>query len=155
MLRLLASPFGRIPALVLAAALAGCASSPDGADERLVGCWFFERDAAARELNLPWGVRLLGDSLAGWPTVDRARGTPRVAVTLRGRGRTADHPFGYWQATAEDSVRIGYPGTGGLLLALELEEQAMEGTARPVGDAGLEPRATHPVRLTRARCPES
>lgn len=136
-----------LPALLVSA----CASSPEGAAQELSGCYYFERDATARELNLPWGVQLTDQPLEGWP-IGQQEGVRR-AVTLKGPDQTADFPFGYWQAKA-DSVRLGYPGMGGFLVDLAVEEQALEGTARPVGDAGVdEERPVHPVRLTLARCP--
>ncbi len=143
-----------LAAAALAGALAAaCASTPEPSDDRaLAGCYYFVQDATARELNLPWGVELSGDSLTTPPT---RPGDPvsRVAVTLRDETRTTSFPFGYWQAIPGDSVRIGYPGMGGFDLRLAVRDAALEGTAIPVGDAGFGPRDPHAVRLDRARCP--
>lgn len=137
---------------------AACGPPPEPPEPRhLVGCHFFVQDDIARDLQLPWGVRLLDQPLEGWPGLER-RGEPQQATTLTGQDER-EFPFGYWIRTAEDSIEIGYPAGGGLLLELELENGAFQGIARPVGDA-LEPPAAvpeprrHPVRMTWARCPE-
>ena len=132
-----------------ALALLACrAQSPDPVSP--VGCWYFDRDAAATTLNLPWGVRLDSVELTGWPALD-ARGGGMRAATLTAEG-TADHPFGYWMTIDGDSIEIGYPAGGGLVLRLAPGETAMTGTARDVGD--VRPSAATPaVRLTRAQCP--
>lgn len=140
-------------ALLAGALAAACASTPSGADARdHVGCYYFEQDRTAADLNLPWGVELREDSLTNPPT---RPGEPvsRVAVTLRSETETTSFPFGYWQALPGDTVRIGYSGMGGLSLRLTVRDDALVGTARPVGDAGLGPRDSHAVRLDRARCP--
>lgn len=143
----------RIRLLLPLALLAGaCASSPDGHAQDLSGCYYFEQDATARSLNLPWGVRLTTEPLTGWPALEREEGV-RVAVTLIGEEETADHPFGYWRPLADDSVRLGYPGTGGFVVDLAVGESELVGTATPVGDAGLGDRPVHDVRLMHARCP--
>lgn len=139
------------PALALLA-MAACASTPNGDAQEIAGCYYFQQDATAQSLNLPWGVRLTTDSLTGWPPIDQQPNTHR-AVTLVGPGETADFPFGYWQALPGDSVRIGYPGTGGFVLDLTYAEGVLEGTARPVGDAGGGSRETHSIRLGLASCP--
>ncbi len=139
--------------LLLIALVAGaCASTPDGSAQDLAGCYYFEQDATARELNLPWGVRLTAEPLTGWPPLEQEEDV-RVAVTLIGEEETADHPFGYWRPMADDSVRIGYPGTGGFVVDLVVGESELVGTATPVGDAGLDDRPVHDVRLMHARCP--
>lgn len=140
------------PALLLALAAGACASTPEGSAQEMAGCYYFEQDATARQLNLPWGVRLTADSLTGWPPLDQQPET-FTAVTLIRPGETRDTPFGYWQARG-DSVRIGYPGMGGFSVELSRQDSVLVGTARGVGDAGLGPRDTHAVRLSRARCPE-
>lgn len=140
------------PALLLALVAGACASTPDGSAQDLAGCYYFEQDATARELNLPWGVRLSTDSLSGWPALQQQPET-YAAETLVRPQVTRDHPFGYWQARG-DSVRIGYPGMGGFSLNLAVEDTVLAGSARPVGDAGLGERPSHEVRLVRARCPE-
>lgn len=137
----------------LLALLAGaCASTPEGAAQDIAGCYYFEQDATARELNLPWGVRLTADSLDGWPPLDQEPEV-YVAVTLIGPDESRGTPFGYWQARG-DSIRLGYPGMGGFAVNLAVQDTALVGTARGVGDAGFGPRPTHQVRLVRARCPE-
>lgn len=132
-----------------------CAHTPDRGDVREpIGCWYFDRNDAATALNLPWGIRLTGDSLTGWPAIDQ-RGGARVAATLTPDGDQG-HPFGYWLETSGDSIEVGYPGGGGLVLRLAVSDTALTGIARPVGDAlPLEPgpRPDRPVRLTPARCP--
>jgi hypothetical protein len=153
----------RVARVATATALAAtvtpaCAAPPEQPDPRhVVGCHFFVQDTVAERLQLPWGVRLLDQPLEGWPVIER-RGDVRVATTLTGR-EELEFPFGYWIRTHSDSLEIGYPGGGGLLLVLELENGAFRGVARPVGDA-LEPPAILPerrelaVRLTWARCPD-
>lgn len=134
-------------------AAAACVSTPDGAAQEVAGCYYFEQDETARQLNLPWGVQLTADSLTGWPPLDQQPETYE-AVTLVGPEETRDFPFGYWQSLSSDSVRIGYPSMGGFVLNLAREEGHLVGTARPVGDAGLGERTTHAVHLQHARCPE-
>jgi hypothetical protein len=130
-----------------------CASTPNGTAQELAGCYYFEQDATARELNLPWGVHLTADALTGWEPLDQEPDT-YTAVTLVGPDETQDFPFGYWQDRGADSVRIGYPSMGGFVLELTLEDGHLVGTARGVGDAGLDQRPTHDIRLQRAGCPE-
>lgn len=141
-----------------AAALAACAGPPEQPEPRpLIGCHYFVQDQVAQQLHLPWGVRLLDQPLEDWPAIQQ-RGDVRVATTLTGHSEE-NFPFGYWLRTAEDSVELGYPGGGGLVLRLAMENGALRGTAHPVGDA-LEPPAArpsptaHPVALIWARCPE-
>ncbi|HSJ26386.1 MAG TPA: hypothetical protein VK929_17025 [Longimicrobiales bacterium] len=164
----------RIPTLCLvAAALAvltasGCASTAVSQADVLPGCYYFEQTDVARSLNLPWGVELLEDSLEGWPAISQLPDV-RQAVTLVGPAERAGFPFGYWRTVAEDSVEIGYPAGGGLVLALAVQPPAtagglpagLAGTARAVGDAvpfgdtaASRQRAADPVSLMRARCPE-
>jgi len=134
--------------------LSGCAHNAQHADAAdPVGCWYFERDDAASTLNLPWGIGLDSSALTGWPALDR-RGGARVARTLHAAG-PAEHPFGYWLQVG-DSVEVGHPGGGGLLLTLEPGAAVMTGTARPIGDVvapGSARRSSFAVRLTRAQCP--
>ncbi|HUF12014.1 MAG TPA: hypothetical protein VMN78_02815 [Longimicrobiales bacterium] len=138
-------------ALLLVLAAFACVSTPPQPPMiDPVGCWYFDRDEAAAALNLPWGVRLSADTLTGWPRIEA-----RVAATLNPEAE-ADHPFGYWMTVPDDSIEIGYPGGGGLVLRLARGEMAMAGTARAVGDVltpGVEPAPLRPVRLTRAQCP--
>lgn len=140
-----------VPALLLMVVAGACASSPNGTAQEIAGCYYFEQDDTARELNLPWGVRLTTDSLTDAPHLEQPN-TYR-AVTLRGPDETTDFPFGYWRALPGDSVRIGYPSMGGFVLNLTLEEGWLTGRAHPVGDAGIGPRESHAVRLQHARCP--
>jgi hypothetical protein len=144
-----------------AAALAACAGPPDQPEQPeprpLVGCHYFVQDQVAQQLRLPWGLRLLDRPLEDWPAIQQ-RGDVRVATTLTGQGE-ASFPFGYWLRTAEDSVEMGYPGGGGLVLRLAMENGALRGTAHAVGDALQPPAArpspaAHPVALTWARCPD-
>jgi hypothetical protein len=135
-----------------------CARPPEQPEPHaLAGCHFFVQDDVAIELQLPWGVRLLDEPLQGWPAIQQ-RGHVHRATTLTGQDEEA-FPFGYWIRTAHDSLEIGYPAGGGLLLELALENGAFRGTARPLGDAvpppGIIPEPTaYPVQLTWARCPE-
>lgn len=133
-----------------ALALLACVTAPAPDPASPVGCWYFQRDAAATALNLPWGVRLDSVELTGWPALD-ARGGGSRAVTLNADG-PADHPFGYWMQLESDSIEIGYPAGGGLVLRLAPGDLAMDGTARDVGDVRPSS-ATPAVRLTRAQCP--
>jgi hypothetical protein len=138
--------------------LTACAGQPEQPEPRpLAGCYYFVQDRTAQELNLPWGVRLLDRPLEGWPALQQRGGVQRAA-TLTGRAEE-NFPFGYWIRTAQDSVEIGFPGGGGLVLDLRLDGTALRGVARPVGDALPPPAArpapeAHPVVLTWARCPE-
>lgn len=142
-----------VTAVAGAVILAACASAPGSAPLREVpGCYYFVQDQDARALRLPWGVRLRGHALTGWAG-SRSRGEPYGASTLTAEGEQ-DHPFGYWLETPADSIEVGHPGGGGMVLMLAREGTALTGTARPVGDAGLEPARVRPVRLTWARCPE-
>lgn len=135
-----------------ALSLSACVSAPAAAPADPVGCWYFERDEHASALNLPWGVRLAADALADAP----AHHDARAARTLQADGE-ADHPFGFWAPIAGDSILIGYPAGGGLVLRLAGGDTSMHGIARPVGDVvapGAPPRAERPVHLSRAQCPE-
>ena len=139
-------------AACLLIALPACVSAPAATAANPVGCWYFERDAHASELNLPWGVRLLGESLANAP----AHADARAARTLQADGE-ADFPFGFWAPIAGESIVIGYPAGGGLLLRVAGGDTSLHGIARPVGDAlapGAGPRPDRPVHLSRAQCPE-
>ncbi len=140
-------------ATILVLAAAACASTPNGAAQEVAGCYYFEQDATARQLNLPWGVHLTADSLTGWPPLDQEPETYR-AVTLVGPDEIQDFPFGYWQNRGPDSVRIGYPSMGGFVVNLVREDDYLTGTAIPVGDAGMGDRTRHAVRLQHAACPE-
>jgi hypothetical protein len=151
----------RLP-LLLAATLClsawACATTPVPSSDELTGCYYFERGIAADTLHLPWGVQLLPDTLEGWPAIQQLPGVRR-ALTLVGPAQTAGHPFGYWRPLGADSVEIGYPAGGGLVLALVVEAGAMQltGTARAVGDAvrpGAPAAVARPgITLGRAACP--
>ena len=147
--------FAAPAALLLVLGAFACVSTPapQGAREP-IGCWYFDRNDAAAALNLPWGIRLTADPLTGWPRT-QARGDARFAATLAPEAEI-DHPFGYWMPLTDDSLEIGYPGGGGLVLRLAAGDMAMTGTARPVGDVvtpGAAVPPTRAVRLTRAQCP--
>lgn len=139
---------------LLASLLGACASTGQGADPGdLAGCYYFDQDDVARDLNLPWGVRLLDGPIQGWPALQQYEGA-RVASTLTGTDE-ADHPFGYWRPLAADSILVGYPAGGGLSLRLSTAGDGLSGIARALGDATLaRDRPAHPVRLVHARCPE-
>ena len=150
-------PLARIPALAALALMAGaCASTGQNVDPaELEGCYYFDQDHVARDLRLPWGVRLQGQPLSAeaWPAVGQLEGA-RVASTLNARAEE-DHPFGYWRPLAGDSILVGYPGGGGLSLRVGPVADGLGGTARPVGDATLAgDRPAYAVHLLRARCPE-
>lgn len=142
---------------VVVALLGACASAGERLSaQQLAGCYYFERNDVARELNLPWGVRLTEDSLQGWPAM-AARHALRAA-TLSTEG-DQDHPFGYWLTIDSDSVEIGYPAGGSLVVRVAPDGQRMVGTVRALGDAvpppGVARAATaQPVMLQHALCPE-
>lgn len=139
--------------LLLALTVGACVSTPNGDAQDLAGCYYFEQDATAQRIGMPWGVQLTADSLTDFAPLDQQPDT-YVAVTLHGPERTRDFPFGYWQKREADSVRIGYPSLGAWSLDLTVEEGRLIGTAQEVGDAGLAERRSYPVQLQRARCPE-
>ncbi|HSJ06382.1 MAG TPA: hypothetical protein VK936_06760 [Longimicrobiales bacterium] len=154
------APLAALLGAVVLGLAPACATTPENGEADRTGCWYFERDAAAEALRLPWGVRLTPDSLTGWPALERLPGVRR-ATTLAGPGDEAGHPFGYWRPLAgdsrtPDSLEIGYPAGGGLVLRLHGGTDRVAGTASPVGDA-VAPGAAAPqvrrVALTRARCP--
>lgn len=141
-----------LPLLLL---VAGCASTEGRpGQDTLPGCYYFDRNDAAHELDLPWGIRLEPDSLRGWAM---ARDPDfRSAVTLTGSGTTAKQPFAYWKRLSEDSVEVGYPSLGSLALRLVITDRGFEGAARAVGDARLPgPVPTYPVSLMKAQCPDA
>lgn len=147
-----------IPGLIPILVAASCASSGGlPAVQDLAGCYYFERDAGAEEMRLPWGIRLREASLVGWPAMSAREGV-REATTLTGRSED-DHPFGYWTLSQGDSLEVGYPGGGGLVLRVTVDDHDLSGTVRAVGDVRRpgEPRTARPdrpVRLIWARCPE-
>lgn len=141
--------------LLTVLAAAACATTTRSAAQELTGCWYFDRDASADGPRLPWGVRLGEEALEGWPALQQ-RQAVREALTLTPSGEE-DHPFGYWILLEGDSIEIGYPAGGGLVLRLAHEGPRLEGTARPVGDVvrpGESRRVATPVALVRALCPD-
>ncbi|MBW3552114.1 MAG: hypothetical protein KY466_01320 [Gemmatimonadetes bacterium] len=147
--------FARNAAAAALATFAGaCASAGQGSDPAaLAGCYYFEQDDLARQLQLPWGIRLLDRPLDGWPAVQQYDDV-RVATTLTGQDEV-DHPFGYWRPLSGDSILVGYPAGGGLSLRLVPDGGWMVGAVRALGDATLQAqRPDHPLRLLHARCPE-
>jgi hypothetical protein len=144
---------------LLALALHACVTLPHRTVDDAAGCYYFERDAIAQELQLPWGVRLLADTLTGWPAVQQLPEVRR-AVTLFAPGDERTFPFGYWRPLGTDSLEIGYPAGGGLRLTVAVGQARLVGTAVPVGDVlapPAEPAAarTYPVTLLHARCPDA
>lgn len=130
-----------------------CASSPDGSAQQIAGCYYFEQDSSARQLNLPWGVELTSDSLDS-PFL-QGRENVRTAVTLLGPDETRPYPFGYWQVVADDMIRLGSTGTGGFTADLRVQENELSGILGGVGDAAPSPEMQSArVRLTRAACPD-
>lgn len=143
---------------VLAMAVVGvisCASTPNGAPP-VPSCYYFQEGEATTAFRLPEGVRLTDEPLEGWPAIMQ-RGDVKVAVTLTRLGE-ADYPFGYWLEEPGDSVEIGYPAGGGIVLELAVQSGALDGTARSYSDVlryGDEPSASAralPVRLERGDC---
>lgn len=134
-----------------------CVNTPAPAPEPLAGCYYFERDTVAERLRLPWGIRLQSDTLTGWPAIQQLAGVRR-ASTLVGPGEEQSFPFGYWRPLNADSLEIGYPAGGGLVLELAVASERLVGTARAVGDVLPPPGQTvepprDPVLLLYARCP--
>ena len=141
-------------ALVALSGASACRTAPATTTSDPVGCWYFDRNEAAGALMLPWGIRLSEEELTGHAGL-HARGEPRVAATLDVDGER-NHPFGYWLPIAGDSIEIGYPAGGGILLRVARGDTSLSGIARELGDAmvpGAPPRSAHDVRLTRAQCP--
>lgn len=151
------SPFRALTCSAMAALLVpGCSTPRDPEPALPDGCYYFIQDDIARELRLPWGIRLLQDSLEGWPAMATHQGV-RLAATLHPDG-DRDHPFGYWRSLPGDSIQVGYPAGGGMVLHLDARGDTLAGSAREVGDAmplnADPPRGPLAVTLTRARCPE-
>ena len=135
-----------------------CASVP--ATDLVVGCYQFERNSGARTLGLPWGVELEAAPVgAGWPLIADLEGVRRARTATSPTGR-ADHPFGYWHLTPADSLEIGYPGGGGIVLSLIRQGQDLIGEGIAAGDvlpfgAPLGRRTPAPVVARRVLCGES
>lgn len=128
------------------------------AQEPVVGCYRFLETAGSEALGLPWGVILdEGPLEEGWPLVERFEEVRRARTATSETGR-ADVPFGYWRPVAGDSVEIGHPGGGGVVLVVAPADGGLAGTGRSAGDAlqpGQEPgpRPSRPVRARRFECP--
>lgn len=123
----------------------------------LVGCYQFERNAGARALGLPWGVELQESGLGpGWPLLSDRAGARRAATATSATARE-DHPFAYWAPAAADSIEIGHPGGGGIVLTLAVIGADLIGAGAAAGDAvplggSLQPRAPVPVVARRVLC---
>jgi len=132
-------PSRRLAALTFAALAASWACAGNQRSEPLdptapVGCYQFAWNSEAARLGLPWGLVLMDEPLSeGWPI--HARGDVRSAATATSPSGRADHPFGYWLRTAGDSIEVGYPGGGGIVLVLSPEGPDLVGEGRAVGDA--------------------
>jgi hypothetical protein len=143
--------------VTVTAALAACASGASSQASELAGCYQLERNAGARALGLPWGFVLEDEELgAGWPLVSERAGVQRARTATSPTGR-ADVPFGYWASAAGDSVEIGYPGGGGVVLTLASTGQDLIGQGVAVGDAvplggAMGPRAPVAVTARRVLC---
>lgn len=123
------------------------------------GCYRFEEGEGAEALRLPWGFLLKDQALEGrWPLMERFDSV-WAARTLREDGEPTDHPFGYWRITPSDSVEVGHPGGGGVVLVLGEDEEALVGRGRSAGDAlppGAEPdRRAYDIRAVRVDCSEA
>ncbi len=152
-----------VPKVVLLAAMASLVAACAGALVKArpivpaVGCYQFEWGRGASRLGLPWGLVLEDRPLeAGWPPLAGREGVRR-ALTATSPTEREDHPFGYWLPSGADSIEVGYPGGGGVVLALERRGQNLFGQGRPVGDAvrpGESPalRAPVPVVARRVLC---
>ena len=132
-----------------------CASVPFA--DPVVGCYQFERNSGAQTLGLPWGVELEAVPVgAGWPLIADLEGVRRARTATSPTGR-ADHPSGYWHLTPADSVEIGYPGGGGIVLSLSKQGQDLVGEGIAAGDvlpfgALAGPRTPAPVVALRVLC---
>lgn len=123
----------------------------------LVGCYQFERDAGARALGLPWGVELQEAGLGpGWPLLSDRAGVRRAATATSATARE-DHPFAYWAPATGDSIEVGHPGGGGIVLTLAAIGADLIGGGVPAGDAvplggSMKPRTPVPVVAHRVLC---
>ena len=135
-------------------------SCPKEAQQQAVaataGCYQFVHDAGAKALGLPWGFVLEDAPLGpGWPLVSDRPGVLRASTALTATER-ADHPFGYW-APKGDSIEIGHPGGGGIVLTLAPSGQDLIGQGVAAGDAvpmggAMGPRPPSPVTARRVLC---
>jgi hypothetical protein len=134
-----------------------CPKQAAQAAASLVGCYQFEHDAGAKALGLPWGVVLEDAALGpGWPLVSDRPGVRRATTALSATDR-ADHPFGYWAPAQGDSIEIGHPGGGALVLTLTPSGQDLIGRGVAAGDAvrpgeAMGPRPSSPVVARRVLC---
>lgn len=138
----------------------GCATTAEGMTEGVLpGCYYFEQNAEARQMNLPWGIMLTQEKLEGWPPLTTSRTGVKKAVTLQATG-PQDFPFGYWDDVEHDGkVEIGYPAMGGFVMMLEHDNGTLRGSITPLGDAlplggKTTTRTSKTVSLTRAQCPD-
>ncbi|MSR37134.1 MAG: hypothetical protein EXR95_10935 [Gemmatimonadetes bacterium] len=135
-----------------------CASVPPA--DPAVGCYQFERNAWARTLGLPWGLVLEDAGLGtGWPLL-ADRTDVRRAATATSPTQRADHPLGYWAPAAGDSIEVGHPGGGGLVLTLARSGRDLIGRGVAAGDAvplggASGPRAPVTVVARRVLCDAS
>lgn len=158
--RLPRGPAAGLAAVAAASILLGCAavlgSGPDPGT--LAGCYRFERNPGAEELRLPWGLLVRAEPLEeGWPLMERFDDV-YAALTLESASRWIDHPFGYWRPVEGDSLQVGHPGGGGIVLVLApREDGGLAGRGRDAGDAvrpGEDPgqRTSRAVRLDVVEC---
>lgn len=148
----------RIEVIAVGAALVfgmaeSCPKETEQAASSLAGCYQFVRDAGAKALGLPWGFVLEDAPLGpGWPLVADRPGVRRAATALSATERE-DHPFGYW-APKGDSIEIGHPGGGGIVLTLGVVGQDLVGRGVAAGDAvpmGSAPGPRAPANVTARR----
>jgi hypothetical protein len=144
-------------AALLVLALDGCASGASSEPNDLVGCYQFERNQGARAFALPWGVVLEQEPLGpGWPIMADRPGVRR-ALTATSPTARAEHPYAYWAPAQGDSIEIGHPGGGGVVLTLAPSGQDLIGQGVAVGDVvplggAMGPRAPVPVTARRVLC---
>ena len=150
-----------VPKVVLLTAMASAVAACAGALVKtrpivpVVGCYQIEWGRGASRLRLPWGFVLEDEPLeVGWPLLAGREGVRR-ALTATSPTEREDHPFGYWAPHGADSIEVGYPGGGGVVLALERRGQDLFGPGRPAGDAvrpGESPSLRVPVVARRVLC---
>jgi hypothetical protein len=142
---------------VVALGLTAAACPPARMEGALPLCFQFERNVGARTLGLPWGFVLEDEALdAGWPLLSERVGVRRALTATSPAGR-ADNPFGYWAPAAGDSIEIGHPGGGGVVLTLARSGQDLVGQGVAAGDAvpvggTMGPRAPVAVTARRVLC---
>jgi hypothetical protein len=120
--------------VVLWGAAGGCAGGGviKQATDPIAGCYQFERNEGAQELNLPWGFELLAEPLPNPPAnyADSHRAFTWMTATQR-----ADSPFAYWRILESGIIQVGYPGRGAYTLSLERRGEDLVGRGRSEGDA--------------------